>query len=223
MRTHTGERPHKCATCGKAFRLRSSLRVHRRIHEDDKPFHCPVSTPHAAGRSLRARLHWAKLNAKVTLMTNGFQQFKLHFQKKLNLGQFSLNVNKTVLYSIIWIFIKRTASHFHGWKILVKEVSNFECVPCFWGYFFCLVLLLLCSFVCVNYFSLPRVSLITIVLWYVTLRFICIERKRIFFFDVCRYSVLKLNGILCERIWKWCRFCFRVNINEPLLHFFSDL
>ena len=52
MRTHTGERPHKCATCGKAFRLRSSLRVHRRIHEDDKPFHCPVSTPHAAGRSL---------------------------------------------------------------------------------------------------------------------------------------------------------------------------
>ena len=41
--------------------------------------------------------------------------------------------------------------------------------------------------------------------------------KAILFFDIyCPRSIWTLNWILCEPIWKWCRFRFRGNINEPL-------
>ncbi|XP_065346837.1 zinc finger protein 85-like [Cloeon dipterum] len=39
-RDHIGEKPHKCAQCGKAFFKKSDLTVHTRIHSNDKPYIC---------------------------------------------------------------------------------------------------------------------------------------------------------------------------------------
>ncbi|XP_077548408.1 uncharacterized protein LOC144161653 [Haemaphysalis longicornis] len=39
-RTHTGERPHQCGHCGKAFRRKSSLVDHLRTHTGERPFRC---------------------------------------------------------------------------------------------------------------------------------------------------------------------------------------
>ena len=37
-----------------------------------------------------------------------------------------------------------------------------------------------------------------------------------FFIDLCLCSMWALNWILYESIWKWCRFRFYGDINEPL-------
>jgi len=63
-RAHTGEKPHKCTQCSKAFVTLGALNCHKKSHSSHRPFKCDICTTKAYKYNWELRKHLRKIHGK---------------------------------------------------------------------------------------------------------------------------------------------------------------
>ena len=73
---HSEEKPHKCSTCGKRFKLRSYLTVHLRIHSVERPYSCTLcdkSFRHSSNLASHMKTHSMETPHECTTCGKSFK------------------------------------------------------------------------------------------------------------------------------------------------------